>query len=138
MRILAIDPGQRHIGVALSDPSGKVALPLTVLYHKSKYADAAEIVRLAIENNVGLIVIGQALDTNNLPTLQSRRSVNLSRAIQSLTSIPVILWEEFESTKVINHLHGSSAKRRKNITDHLSAVLILQSFIESQEASIYE
>ncbi len=83
MRILAVDPGEKRLGIAISDPSGTIANPLTVLKHVSRPVDAASIAQLAEENQAGRIVVGQALDTENLPTLQSRRAAHLAEAIRT-------------------------------------------------------
>jgi len=47
MIILAVDPGQKRIGIAITDPSGKVALPLTILEHISRLDDAQRIIQIA-------------------------------------------------------------------------------------------
>jgi putative Holliday junction resolvase len=49
MRILAIDPGEKHIGLAISDPTATIAAPLTVLQHVSRPIDAAAIAELATQ-----------------------------------------------------------------------------------------
>ncbi|MGB9673508.1 MAG: RuvX/YqgF family protein, partial [Anaerolineales bacterium] len=72
MIILAVDPGQKRIGLAITDPTGKVAFPLMILEHKNRREDARQIVQIATENNVELIIVGQALNADDQPTLQSR------------------------------------------------------------------
>ena len=59
MRILAVDPGSKRIGLALSDPTGTIANPLTVISHVSRPVDAAVVAELASSHEAGLIVIGQ-------------------------------------------------------------------------------
>ncbi len=134
MIILAVDPGQKRIGIAITDPSGKVALPLTILEHISRLDDAQRIIQIAEENNVSLILIGQALDSDNMPTLQSRRSVNLANSIRKLSPIPVELWEEYESTQEIKHILPKASpkhKSKRKAIDDLSAVVILQNYLEN-------
>lgn len=134
MKILAIDPGQRRIGVAISDPSGKVAFPLTVLPHRSKREDAEKIIALAEEHRVDLILIGQALGIDQQPTLQSRRSVNLANALRARTNIPIVLLDEFETTQTVLHsLEEMGLKKNKHPKnlDALAAVVLLQSYIET-------
>jgi putative Holliday junction resolvase len=58
MRILAVDPGEKRIGIALSDPTGTIASPLTVIQHVSRPIDAAAIADLARQHQVGMIVLG--------------------------------------------------------------------------------
>ncbi len=72
MRILAIDPAEKHIGVAISDPSETVASPLAVVDHVSRPLDAAAIASLAAEHQAGLIVIGKSMDEDGTPTPRSR------------------------------------------------------------------
>ena len=62
MRILAVDHGEKRIGLALSDPTATIASPLKVIEHVSRLMDAAQVANLASENNAALIVIGQSYD----------------------------------------------------------------------------
>ncbi|PWH16168.1 MAG: Holliday junction resolvase RuvX [Anaerolineae bacterium] len=138
MKILAIDPGQQRIGVAISDASGKVAFPLTVIPHQSKRADAERILALAQEHQVGLILIGQALGLDQQPTLQSRRSFNLAQTLQALTTIPVRLWDEFETTQIALQARqemGIKGKKKTNPIDALAAVVLLQSYLDNSSTS---
>jgi putative holliday junction resolvase len=68
MRILAVDPGEKNLGIAISDPTGTIANPLTVLKHVSRPLDAAAIARLAADNQAERIIVGQALDEDGQPT----------------------------------------------------------------------
>jgi putative Holliday junction resolvase len=67
MRVLAVDPGEKRLGIALSDPTGTIANPLTVLNHIARPIDAATIASLAQEHAAGLIIVGQALDDESQP-----------------------------------------------------------------------
>ena len=97
MRILGIDPGEKNIGIAISDPTGNLANPVTVIRHVSRLFDAASIAQIALENSAELIVVGQALDIDGKPTLSGRRAGRLAAAIRTQTEIPVILWDESNS-----------------------------------------
>jgi len=134
MRILAVDPGEVRIGIALSDPSGTVANPLTVLRHISRPLDAAGIASLAAENEAGLIVVGQVLDSENHPTPQSRRSARLAAAIRSQTSLPVVLWDESDSTQAARAARialGAPRHKRGGHLDDLAATYILQTYLDA-------
>ena len=61
MRILAVDPGSVRIGIAISDPTGTIANPLTVIRHISRAVDAATIVDLAAEHGAMKIVVRELL-----------------------------------------------------------------------------
>ena len=137
MRILAVDHGEKRIGLALSDPTATIASPLRVIEHVSRLLDAAQVANLAQENEVGLIVIGQSFDEEGLPNLAGRRAAKFSQALQEQTSIPVVLWDESFSTQDarLSRIElGVSRKKRAGHHDALAAVMILQSYLESKRS----
>jgi putative Holliday junction resolvase len=137
-RILAVDPGEKHLGIAISDPTGTVSRPLTILQHVSRPVDAATIVALAHENNAVMILIGQALDEENQLTPQSRRASRLAAAIQQQTTLPVVLWDESGSTNTARQIRrsmGVSRRQRSGHLDDLAAAIILQSYLDAQSAA---
>lgn len=138
MRILAVDPGEKHIGLALSDPSGTIANPLSVLAHRSRAIDAATIAQLASEHGAGLILVGVSLDSEGDPTPQSRRAARLANAIRYQTSLPVLLWEETGSTlaaKAARLAMGAPKRKRRGHLDDLAATYILQTYLDSRQES---
>jgi putative Holliday junction resolvase len=138
MRVLAVDPGEKNLGIALSDPSSTIANPLTVIRHVSRPIDAATIAQLAVEHDAGLIVVGQALDDENEPTLQGRRAAKLAAAIRSQTKLPVRLWDESGSTQAARRARiamGSSRRKRGGHLDDLAATFILQSYLDANPSN---
>jgi putative Holliday junction resolvase len=134
MRILAVDPGEKRIGLAISDPSVTIANPLQVLQHVSRLADAAVIAQIAAEHEVGQIVVGQALDIEGKPNVSGRRSARLAAAIRTQTQIPVNLWNEDFSTQDARAARiglGSKRAKRRGHLDELAATVILQSYLDS-------
>src|SRR5262245_30708580 len=99
MRILAVDHGEKRIGLALSDPTAMIASPLTVINHVSRIMDAAQVANIATENEVGLIVIGQSFDEEGQPNLAGRRAAKFAQALKEQTQIPIVLWDESFSTQ---------------------------------------
>jgi putative Holliday junction resolvase len=135
MRILAVDPGEKRLGLALSDPTGTIANPLAVLKHVARPIDAATIASLAQQHEAGLIVVGQALDDEDQPTPQSRRAERLAEAIRQQTALPVVLWDESGSTQAAQQARlamGVSRRKRSGHMDDLAATVILQSYLDSQ------
>jgi len=135
MRILSVDPGQKRIGIAISDPTATIANPLTVLQHISRPVDAAVIAALAAEHQAGLIVVGQSLDEQGQPTLEGRRAARLAAAIKAQTDLPVELWDESFSTSEARAARlalGSPRRRRRGHLDELAATVILQSYLDSR------
>jgi putative pre-16S rRNA nuclease len=136
MRILAVDPGEKRIGIAISDPSGTIANPLTVVQHISRPVDAAMIADLARQNEAGLIIVGQSLDEEGQSTPQSRRSDRIAEAIRQQCNLSVILWDESFSTQIARQARvqmGVSRHKRRGHLDELAATVILQSYLDSKQ-----
>ena len=134
MRVLAVDHGEKRIGLALSDPTATIASPFKVIEHVSRLMDAAQVATLAHDNEVGLIVIGQSFDEEGQPNLAGRRAAKFAAALREQTSIPVVLWDESFSTQDARATRielGVSRKKRGGHHDSLAAVVILQSYLES-------
>ena len=135
MRTLAVDPGDKRLGIALSDPTGVIANPLTVLQHVSRAVDAATIAQLAHEHDAGRIVVGQALDDEGRPNPQGKRAYRLAVAIRTQTDLPVILWDESGSTqaaRLARTAMGVPRYKRRGHLDDLAATYILQTFLDAQ------
>ena len=133
MRILAVDPGEVNIGLAVSDPSGTIANPLTVLRHVSREEDARRIAALAEEHQAGRIVIGQALDADGKVGFQARKSRRLAAAIRQRTTLPVELWDESGTTgaaKTAMLEMGAARKKRSGHLDELAAAVLLQDYLD--------
>lgn len=136
MRILAVDHGEKRIGLALSDPTATLASPLRVIKHVSRLLDAAQVANLAVENEVGLIVIGQSFDEEGNPNLAGRRAAKFADALKEQTKIPIELFDESFSTQDARATRiemGVSRKKRAGHMDELAAVMILRSYLESKK-----
>lgn len=133
-RILAVDPGEKRLGIAVSDPTGMIARPLFVLKHVSRRIDAAEIARLATEQEAVQIIIGQALDEEGGETPQSRHASRLAEAVREQTTLPVALWDESGSTQAARAARiamGVSRRKRGGHLDEVAAAVILQSYLDA-------
>ena len=138
MRILAVDHGEKRIGLALSDPTGTIASPLKVISHVSRSIDAAQVAELAGNNAAGLVVIGQSFDEEGHPNLAGRRAARFAEALKTQTQIPILLWDESFSTQDARAARielGVSRKKRAGHLDELAATMILQSYLEANRKS---
>lgn len=136
MRILAVDPGEKNIGIALSDPTRTIASPLTVVRHVSRPIDAATVAQLAEENQAGRIIVGQAFDIDGKPNYSGRRAARLAAAIRTQTDLPVDLWDESYSTQEARSARiaiGSNRRKRGGHLDELAATVILQSYLNAEK-----
>lgn len=134
MRILSIDPGEKRIGLALSDPTGTIASPLMVLDHTSRPVDAAAIADLALQYQVELIVVGHSLDDDGSSTPQSRRAARLTEAIRLQCDLPIKMWDESFSTQEARQARiemGTTRRKRQGHLDDLAASVILQSYLDA-------
>ena len=136
MRILAVDHGEKHIGIAISDLAATIASPLRVIQHVSRLMDAAQVANLASENDARLIVVGQSFDEEGRPNLAGRRAAKFAEALKEQTQVPVVLWDEAFSTQDARAVRielGGSRKKRVGHMDELAAVMILRSYLDSNQ-----
>lgn len=135
MRILAVDHGEKRIGLALSDPTATIASPLKVIAHVSRAVDAAQVAALAAEYGAALIIVGQSFDEDGNPNAAGRSAARFAEALRRQTDIPVQLWDESFSTQDARASRialGLSRRKRAGHHDALAAVVILQSYLEGQ------
>src|SRR5574341_887416 len=133
MRILGVDPGEKNIGLALSDPSGLVARPLATFTHTSRDQDAAHIAALATEHQAEMILIGHALDAAGEAGPQARRAERLAEAVRQHTALPVDLHDESHSTQAAQQAMRSSGKNRRARREQVhvvAAAALLQSYLD--------
>lgn len=133
MRYLCVDPGDKRIGIAVSDLSGTIANPYSVIKHVQRDKDAIQIISIAEETGAGKIIIGQALTVDGEPSPSGRKSARLAIAIQTKTTIPVVLWDESGSTDKARQARfemGVKKKKRRGHMDDLAATVILQSYLD--------
>jgi putative Holliday junction resolvase len=135
MKILAIDHGEKRIGLAITDQTGQFPRPLQVIAHASRPIDAAQVAGIARDNEAGLIVIGQSFDEEGRPNLAGRRAARFAEALGTQTAIPIVLWDESFSTQDARRSRiemGASRRDRSGHLDDLAAVFILRSYLEAQ------
>ncbi len=141
MKILAVDPGDKRIGLAISDPTATLARPFGVIKHQARKKDAERIASVACEESAALIVVGWALDSEGEVGYRARKSQRLAEVIQQKTKIQVRMWDESGTTQAAIQSRidlGVSRKKRKGHLDDLAASILLQDFLNENEAMIKE
>ena len=128
-RVLAIDPGERRAGLAVSDPLGITAQGLPTFDRKS--GDLIQHVeKLAHEYEVTRIVVGNPISMSGRESEGSARARELATEIGKCLALPVELWDErLSSAEAHRVLRGSRAE--KGAVDRLSAVIILQGYLDA-------
>lgn len=134
-RILGLDFGERRIGVALSDPLGVTAQPLTTLERTSWKSDLGRIRELVREHRVGRIVVGMPLGMDGGRNDRVRSTEEFIVRLRGATEMPVDSWDERLTTVQAERamLEGDvSRARRRRAIDRLAAVIILQSYLDAR------
>ncbi len=133
-RVLAVDLGEKRIGLAVSDPGRVLASPLCVIQHTSGAADAERIIKKAEELGASLLVVGIPFSDDGQESPQARHSMKFAATLRSQTQLEVILWDESNSTKAAQEIRQAMGVTRKGRTGHLddlAAAVILQSFLDA-------
>ena len=134
-RILGIDPGEKRLGIAISDPTQTIASPVMVLNHISREENALAIITIAEENHVSLIIIGQALNWDGEISSQGEKSAKLADVIRANGTFPVELWDEYGSTDTARRSRQQMnlpRSKRQGHHDDIAAVIILQTYLDAQ------
>jgi putative Holliday junction resolvase len=133
-RILALDLGKKRIGMAISDPLGITAQGLPNLNRINKRTDLAELERLTREREVGLVLMGNPKNMGGSEGRQSQWAREFAHEIETRIGLPVKFWDErltsVEAGRVLRS-SGISIEKRAAAVDRLSAVILLQSYLDS-------
>lgn len=132
-RILALDPGTKRIGVALSDELGWTARPLETFERKSLDADVAYVGELVRRHEVREIVIGMPVRLDGTPGPAAQAAQQFRDALQAAVGVPVVAWDERLTTKAAEQMlieADVSRKKRKGAVDRVAAALLLKSYLE--------
>ena len=129
-RILALDWGDRRIGLAVSDPSGTIASPAGFIVRRAgKRPPIAEVMRRAEALGATGFVIGLPLDGNGEETPRCAEVRHVAAELEKRTTLPVTLVDERFSTaaalRAVRTL-GGTTKGRKGDVDALAATWLLQ------------
>ena|SRR3989338_9233896 len=139
MRLLALDVGERRIGVALSDPLGITAQRLTVLERKDRAQDIEAILRLVKQHKVEELVVGLPLTMRGEKGAQAQKVLAFAQELRRQVGVPVELLDErlttVQGTRALIET-GTSRRARKQVIDQVAAQLILQQFLDTKRKDI--
>jgi putative Holliday junction resolvase len=150
-RVLALDVGERRIGLAISDPDGRVAVPLETLERRDEDADLRALAALVEREEVQIVVVGLPLSLDGSVGPQAERTQGFTRRLAEAITWPVEMWDERLSTvaaeralapqdpRARRRRHAQRAgerrrppERRQGARDALAATLILQAYLDSR------
>jgi putative Holliday junction resolvase len=158
-RVLALDVGERRIGLAISDPDGRVAVPLETMERRDDDADLRALAGLVEREGVQVVVVGLPLSLDGSVGAQAERTQEFARRLAEAVARPLEMWDERLSTVAAERAltpRGPSGRRerrraearpsgrtgvgerrrplerRQGAQDALAAALILQAYLDSR------
>ncbi len=138
-RVMGIDFGLKRVGIALSDPAGKVALPYTTLEEESEEKLFNLIVSIVREKDVKLIVLGLPIHLSGDESEMSELVREAGRRLERELKVKVVYWDERLTSKEARHILVNAKrtfrkkgvyKGKKSHIDKIAATLILQGYLD--------
>ncbi len=133
MRSLGIDFGEKRIGLAISDPGGRFAVPLTTLERRNDRSALRQIAEIAREEGVGRLVLGEPMGLDGRRGEASLRVRRFGERLGELTKLP-LAWVDEALTTVEAHerLRAAGVDPRKEPAriDALAAQILLQEALD--------
>ncbi|MFO8034925.1 MAG: Holliday junction resolvase RuvX [Candidatus Bipolaricaulota bacterium] len=132
---LALDVGDRRVGLALSDETGTLARPYGVYYRQGDEADVGELATLAQAVEAEVLVVGVPLNMDGTAGEQAGKAETFGRSVAEQAGVPVELVDErlttVEAERVLQE-SGLNGRKRRLVQDALAAVLILQAWLDGR------
>lgn len=133
-RVLGLDLGDVRIGVAISDPDRRLAVPLGTVQVGRPPGEMRAIADLVREHEVTLVVIGDPVSLDGVRRERATHAANFAEAMRGLLDVPVALHDERLSTVEAERSlrdAGVNRKRRRSVVDAAAAQVILQSWLDA-------
>ncbi len=134
MAVLGIDLGSRRIGLAISDPDGRVALPAGTLESRGRAADLVAIQSIALERGVKRVVVGLPLHMDGRAGPEAEAARAFADALARATGLPVETlderWTTREAERTLREVGDAGRRKRRGAADTLAATLLLRTFLE--------
>lgn len=146
-RILCLDIGERHTGVAVTDQTQTIASSLPTIHHQDQNSLLAAVKKLLTAIETSQIVVGLPLSLSGNPTSRSEKVRQFARRLERSTGIQVELFDESLSTvtanRVLNQALGprrraverpatGRSRRRRDAVDRVAATVILQEYLAAR------
>lgn len=139
MKYMALDVGDKTIGIALSDTLFITAQGLKTLNRTNIKADTGEIIKLVDENNVSRVIVGVPKNLNGTDSIQTEKVYHFKEKLENKLrstgrqNIEIIFWDERYTTVIAENIlieADLTRKKRKQVIDKMAAVVILQSYLD--------
>lgn len=132
-RSLGLDVGDARTGVALSDPGGILASPLTIIEHSDEQGDIEAILNIVNQYQVEKIIVGLPRSMDGSIRQQAEKVTAFAQKLGSHTEVPVLFRDERLTTVAARRLIQAAATKktkRKVRDDAIAAALILQGYLD--------
>lgn len=133
MRHLGLDIGDKLIGVALSDETATLASGLETIRRVGPRKDVKAIAELVREHEVAEVVVGLPRKLDGSLGPQAQKVIAFMESLRAAVKVPVVPWDERFTSVVANQalIEGERSRReRKALVDKVSAILILQNYLD--------
>jgi putative Holliday junction resolvase len=133
VRVLAVDPGSKRVGVAVSDPTGTIAQPLTTVDAEPHETLAARLADIAAGHEAKRIVVGLPRRLNGTYGPEAKAARELADALRKASGLPVELVDERLTTVAAERsmlAAGARRAKRRAAVDRVAAALLLQSHLD--------
>ena len=136
-RVLALDIGDKRIGVAVSDPFNEYAMPCETYFRTKNFeVDVAAVAKIAYEKGVGVIVCGLPVNFDGTDSIQTEKTQRFIDALRAKTNLPVEIEDErFTTMQARDTQIAGGVKRadRKKTIDSIAASYILDGYLARQK-----
>ena len=132
MKIMAIDYGDAHTGIAISDATGTLAGFSTVINSRRAETVAQEICALIPQHGVTELVLGYPKNMDGTVGPRAEKAAASGQTLRQLTGLSVTLWDERRTTIDAHNIlfnNGQNAKKRKKTVDAVAAALMLEGYL---------
>jgi putative holliday junction resolvase len=137
-RVMAVDPGEKRVGVAISDPSGTIAQPLRWIPAQPGSTLAERLALLAKELEAKELVVGLPARLDGSEGPEARAARQLANQLREVSGIPVVMVDERLTSVAAERAliaTGESRARRRQLSDQVAAALLLQGHLDSRARS---
>lgn len=132
MKIMAIDYGDAHTGIAVSDALGMLCGFSTVITAYRPEVVAESVKKLIAEHGVTELVLGHPINMDGTRGPRAEKAEGFAELLREVTSLPVTLWDERRTTVDAHNIlmnNGKNAKERKKTVDAVAAALMLEGYL---------
>jgi putative Holliday junction resolvase len=133
MRIMAVDYGRVHVGIAITDPLGIIPQPYMTIRVNSRKKLIARLKSMIDDNDIGLVLVGNPISASGKETAMSREITGFIKQLERATAVKIMPWDErYTSMYAANILKEHGLKHKGECLDRVSASLILEDYLRSR------